>query len=894
MHISRSSYLASLLALLLTLALTPLSSAIAPEGTPTPAESSQPASFRMLTLPGGSPAILKVEDTGASESPSAIRLRPMAVGTSHACAILPDDRVICWGENDWGQLGVLGFVSVPFPVFAHDLAAAPVNLAAGEEHTCALLHDGRVQCWGGDADGQLGNGTFSWTPHASPVFVTGLADKVIDLAAGSWHTCALLQNGHVQCWGANIAGQLGDGTTADRSSPVTVDLPGAATWITAGCDHTCALLSDGRMFCWGWNVRGQLGVSGVSQSTTPVQVTAVSGHGETIEAGCNHTCATYRDAQGTPRLSCWGWNGLLQMPAQQGAGVSVLLMRAGMGHTCILTGDHGILCWGYNRYGQLGDGSTRSHHQLTPVIGMTNHVFYMTTSAGANHTCAVLDDGQAFCWGSNMWGQLGNGSPTLVPVPQRVFDLDNVSDFSAGSGFTCAVPANGSLWCWGQRFNTSFTSDTSVPTRLASPSQGVAGIDAGESHSCVLMEDGALQCWGDNTYGQLGDGTTDLSMAPVTVHDLGGQARIVRVGSDFSCALLTDGTVRCWGHNDRGQLGIGSNEDQHLPVTVHSIGTARDIGVGAHHACAVLTNGSVYCWGANDFGQIGDGTTQEWTAPVRVNLPAAGRSVTAGSDHTCALLQNGQVWCWGTNGQGQLGNPGAGWGSETPVQVQNLGGAATSLDAGGYTTCVVVGGGVRCWGWNMYGQAGDGTYRTRFSPVSVEGLEAGVQGVSVAFDHVCARMDAGHGGGVMCWGSDAYGQLGRYRDLRWTWPIPLGETPAPYLQSNYSVGKVGSVFTLAGANFPATAEGDVAINGHTVLTSLPVGESGQVRFFVDTQGADPGDYFVTVVAGDKQGKTVLRVVPGGTRYPPEGDGLTVRVPAHSASRALRSYLPVVR
>ncbi len=676
------------------------------------------ANPRPLTTSDGVPVLLKVEAPRPDGNRAALRLRPLAAGSDHACAILADDRVICWGENNWGQLGVSGMTSVPFPVFVQGLRGTPVNLAAGEEHTCAILTDGRVQCWGGNASGQLGNGTTSWTPHPAPVFVSGLAGKAIDLTAGSWHTCALLADGHVQCWGANITGQLGNGTTTDRSRPVTVDLPGPATWITAGCNHTCALLADGRMYCWGWNSRGQLGVSGIDQSDTPVQVTAVSGRGETIEAGCNHTCAAYRDPQGTPRLSCWGWDGLLQMPAAGSRNVTVLLMRAGMGHTCILTADHSLLCWGWNRYGQLGDGTTVSRHEPAPVLGMSRDVFYMATSAGAEHTCAVLDDGRGFCWGSNRWGQLGNGSLTLSPVPRRVFDLGAVRDVSAGNNFTCAVATNGSLWCWGQRFNTSLMDDTSAPTRLASPASGVVDVATGESHSCVLMADGGLRCWGDNRYGQLGDGSTTLSTTPVAVQHLGGQAKAVRVGKDFSCALLTNGTVTCWGHNNRGQLGVGSHEDHHLPVAVTALGPAKSIGVGARHACAVLTNGSVYCWGANTFGQIGDGSTQERTSPVRVNLPAPARSVTAGDDHTCALLQNGQVWCWGTNGQGQLGHPSVGWESDRPVQVQNLGGAATALDAGGYTTCAVVGGGVRCWGWNAYGQVGDGTYWTRTLPTA--------------------------------------------------------------------------------------------------------------------------------------------------------------------------------
>ncbi|NPA91893.1 MAG: hypothetical protein GXO55_10700, partial [Chloroflexi bacterium] len=367
----------------------------------------------------------------------------------------------------------------------------------------------------------------------------------------------------------------------------------------------------------------------------------------------------------------------------------------------------------------------------------------------------------------------------------------------------------------------------------------------------------------------------------------------VQVGKDFTCALLTNGSVRCWGHNNHGQLGIGSKEDQHRPVTVQRLSHIKDIGLGAQHACAVAEDGSVYCWGANGFGQIGDGSLRERLSPVRINLPGPATHVTGGVYHTCARLQNGQVWCWGSNSQGELGNPSADVWSKVPVRVQGLNGPASDVDAGGLTTCAVVRGGVRCWGFNMYGQVGDGTYRSRATPVPVVGVNAGAKRVHVAFDHVCVQMDAAHGDRVLCWGSDAYGQLGRRRDLRWTRPIPLGETPPPYVQSDHTTGRVGSVFTLVGANFPTSAHGRVIINGRTVLTSLPVGESGQVRFFVNSQGADPGDYVVVVQVGSKRAAVVLRLTRTGVKYPGEGGGITVRVPSHSARHFHRQHMPHV-
>ncbi len=564
----------------------------------------------------------------------------------------------------------------------------------------------------------------------------------------------------------------------------------------------------------------------------------------------------------------------------------------GASHTCILTEQHGILCWGRNSDGQLGDGSTQSRRTLAPVLGLDRDVFYMTTGADANFTCAVRDDGMAFCWGSNMWGQMGNGSLALAPIPRAVFHLDNARNVSAGAGFTCAVSSDHGLLCWGQRFNTSFRYDVSVPTPFPSLSQ-VVQVDAGTSHSCVLIQDGTVHCWGDNDYGQLGDGTTQLSTAPVRVRGLGGRATDVRVGGEFSCALRSDGVVRCWGRNRHGQLGNGTTQDAHTPVTVALPAGARTIGLGEQHACAVLIDGDLYCWGANPYGQVGDGTDQERHQPVQIDLPAKAMDVRAGDFHTCALLENGQVWCWGSNGQGQLGAPDAGQESRRPVRVRNLGGAAAALDAGGDSTCAVVAGGVRCWGSNIYGQVGDGTYWMRGTPTQVTGLAAGMRDVTVAWDHVCALLDASLGGRVLCWGSDAFGQLGRRRDLRWTRPVPLGETPSPYLIANHLAGRQGSVFTFVGANFPATT-GHILINGQETSTSLIVGESGQVRFFVDTRNAEPGDYFITLRAGGKEASAIIQVCGQGPLYPAEGGGTVVSIPAHSAIQAQRMYIPWVR
>jgi len=219
----------------------------------------------------------------------------------------------------------------------------------------------------------------------------------------------------------------------------------------------------------------------------------------------------------------------------------------------------------------------------------------------------------------------------------------------------------------------------------------------------------------------------------------------------------------------------------------------------------------------------------------------------------------------------------AGEGRRTPVQVTALPAAATALDAGSDNTCAVASGGAYCWGLNLYGQVGDGSYRNQFTPTPVMGLAAGVQTIHTAFDHTCALLDNAHGSRLMCWGSDAYGQLGRGRDLHWTLPQPLGDTPDPHLTPNVEEGRVGSIFTLVGANFPPTAHGQILINGQLVYDALVIDQSGQLRFYVDSQGARPGDYLITVKVGDREGNGQIHVRTDGIRQVQEGGGLTVTI-----------------
>ncbi|GIV95656.1 MAG: hypothetical protein KatS3mg057_0313 [Herpetosiphonaceae bacterium] len=464
-------------------------------------------------------------------------------------------------------------------------------LSAGGSHSCALLADGTARCWGYNYSGQLGDGTTVSSP--SPVVVGGATPltDIVALSAGGYHSCALLADGTARCWGNNWAGQLGDGTTTDSASPVVV---GGATplmdivALSVGGYHSCALVADGSARCWGANWSGQLG-DGTSTSSPLV----VGG--------------------ATPLTD-------------------IMALSAGDAHSCALLSDGTARCWGANWYGQLGDGTTTDSASPVVVGGTSPLTDIVALSAGGVHSCALLADGTARCWGNNWYGQLGDGTTTSSPSPVVVGGATPLTDIvalSAGWYHSCALLADGTARCWGDNYSgqlgdgTTTSSPSPVVVGGATPLTDIVALSAGWYHSCALLADGSARCWGANWDGQLGDGTTTSSPSPVVVGGATPLTDIVALSAGWyhSCALLADGTARCWGANWDGQLGDGTTTRSPSPVVVGGATPLTDIvalSTGGEHSCAVLDDGSARCWGDNWAGQLGDGTRMSSPSPVVV------------------------------------------------------------------------------------------------------------------------------------------------------------------------------------------------------------------------------------------------------------------------------------
>ncbi|MGB7540252.1 MAG: hypothetical protein WBM17_17050 [Anaerolineales bacterium] len=280
----------------------------------------------------------------------------------------------------------------------------------------------------------------------------------------------------------------------------------------------------------------------------------------------------------------------------------------------------------------------------------------------------------------------------------------------------------------------------STSTSTPKPMLNVVSIVAGEGHSCALLSDGMVKCWGKNEFGQLGDGTTKNRDVPAPVRGL-NNVRALTAGWGHTCALTGNGAVKCWGYNKNGELGNTHHTDSSRPVDVNGLSTGvTTIAAGDDHTCAAMDAGEVRCWGFNETGQLGDGTNENRDIPVAVKgWTGEAVSLAAGWGHTCALAAEGGVKCWGDDGIGQLGNNINSISSNSPVDVFGLMRGVTAITAkGGHACALLVDGSVQCWGDNTYGQLGDGTAVNRMTPVTVAGLDGGVQAVAAGWNHTCA------------------------------------------------------------------------------------------------------------------------------------------------------------
>ena len=719
--------------------------------------------FAGLVLAAGVVAALLLSSSSASatsldpgtRSPDPARI---ATGDGFGCAV-DDGTVSCWGSGAYGELGTGDATDHSTPV-AVNLGGTAIQVVAGDHHACALLGDGSVRCWGRNNDGQLGYGRSvtvtnggpdaPGNPSSTPAVLgaVSLGRSAIAISAGGDNTCALLNNGLIRCWGNGASGEDGTGSTAnvgDDEKPSdlsSIDLGNEAIAIATGASHSCALLDDGTVRCWGSAALGQLGYG----NKTNIGDDESAGHGGAVDLGGPAVAISaggigYGDAQ----------------PGQTAGD-----------HTCAVLSTGSVLCWGYGGDGALGNGSTanigdneKPGSGSVVTLGGGAPIQVTSVSVGADHTCGVLGDGTVRCWGSGANGQLGSG-------------------------------------------NTGSTS--SAPTESVDVGGPVVAVSAGGSQTCARLGDGTIHCWGSGAGGQLGYGNADnvgdgvngdATPASAGAVDTGAtpEVRQVAAGTAHTCALASDGTVRCWGDGADGQLGYGNTQTigdnmSDLPSTAGTVdvgGPVKEIAAGGNHTCALRADGAVYCWGQGNHGALGYGNTDNVgdgngdktplsAGPVSlgeaaVAIVAGDSSAHKGDEHTCAILVDRGIRCWGLGNSGQLGTGDTNitqiGDSKVPSEVPevSVGGEVRALSAGWADTCAILANGdSRCWGNNSSNQLGYGNTNNlgdNETPDQADPISLGAGRRAVGFaegaGHTCAAMD---NGAMRCWGSNFFGQLG--------------------------------------------------------------------------------------------------------------------------------------
>jgi alpha-tubulin suppressor-like RCC1 family protein len=713
---------------------------------------------------GVGPGVVTLTATSGGQSAStALAIRavvangpPVAVGSSHTCALSSEGQAYCWGLNSNYQLGDgtneerLSPVPVSGAVRFVTLAAGPSGVS-----TCGLDSEGAAWCWGSNGSGQLGDGTTVSRAVPTRVFTDR---RFTQLTAGLGHVCGIATDGDSYCWGHNVSGQLGNNSTANATTPTRVQSAVRFMRIAAGTIHTCALPVTGEAWCWGSNSSGQLGNGTTTASPNPLPVrVSTTQRFATLGDGSNHSCGL--TTAGT--AYCWGSNRSGQLgdgtTTSQSTPVAVQGgPYAAISKSCAITGTGTAACWGISI--AVGDGSLTNRLVPTAVSG---NLAFLAVYTGSNHNCGIVTSGALQCWGLNANGQLGDGTRSNLVAPSPIAGGIAFTQIEGAQIASCGLGTTGTALCWGSNSQGELgvgSDDASARFTPLAVSGGlrfsVISTNSIAINFCGLLTDsGAAWCWGFNGSGQLGDGTTIARNAPVAVSG-GASYRVLSTGGSHVCALTTANALRCWGNNSSGQLGDGTTTNQSVPTAITTTETFVTLASGQSHSCGITGSGVLWCWGLNTSGQLGDGSTTTRSVPTPVLGGLTFNTVSAGYQHSCALTTTGALYCWGSNSSGQLGD---GTTVDRSVPTLIATGPFASVALGSSHSCARSSiGAVSCWGLNSSGQLGDGTITNHLTPTPVIG-GLSFASITAGGQHTCGVTAAGTG---YCWGQISSGQTG--------------------------------------------------------------------------------------------------------------------------------------
>ncbi len=584
------------------------------------------------TLAVGTAGINTVPAT-ATESSTAENIETVPVESilhngSPSAAIMSNGDLYCWGDNGFGDVGngTTKEQLTPFRVLSN-VKFAVCNESGNLYNTMmAITENGDLYCWGYNGDGQVGNGTTE--NQLTPFKVLDNVKSIDSYGERNSLVTAITENGDLYCWGENEYGKAGNGTTEYQYTPVKV-LNNVKS-VNEKSNTMTAITENGDLYCWGYNEYGQAGNGATEEQLTPVKVLdnvkSVNKYYETMAA---------------------------------------------------ITENGDLYCWGYNNYGKAGNGTTEN--QLTPVKVLDNVKSIDSYGKSDSLITAITENGSLYCWGYNEYGQVGNGKegyneeedePELQLTPFKV--LDNVKSVKEQNGITTAITENGDLYCWGSNLNGRIGNGTTerqlTPVKVL---DNVKFIDIYDSTMTVITENGDLYCWGSNGYGQVGNGTTEDQLTPVKVLDNVKSIESINIDNNTMKAITENGDLYFWGHHMGAAFGNETIEDQLTPVKVlDNVKSVKSIDIDNNAMTAITENGDLYCWGSNGDGQIGNGTTEYQYPPVKV-LDNVKSVSSEEKDTMMAVKENGDLYCWGYNMGGAVGN-GTTENQLTPVKVLPL------------------------------------------------------------------------------------------------------------------------------------------------------------------------------------------------------------------------------